>query len=109
MNDHATTMFLNTPTPANSRKKDGKVPVTRKRRREAEAELEAVNDSSGLGSQASIHVGKRAKRSSKKTLKRTPAGRGKVQIQQRDGGFNEEGKQTGPTKPPVKCCKSNIS
>ena len=97
------TMFLNTPTPTNSRKRDGNTPMTRKRRRELEAELEAGNDSSGVDSvevDTPVRPGKRAKRSSNVTPKQTPPGKGKPRVQQTDADSDEEGKRAGPSNPP---------
>ena len=98
------TKFLITPTPTNSRKKDPNTPMTRKRRRELEAELEVGNDSSGADSLevgTPIHGAKRAKRSSKPTPKRTPAlGKGKARLQQRDPDSDGEGKRASPSKSP---------
>ena len=96
------TMFLSTPTPANSRKKHGNTPMTRKRRRELEAG--EGNDSTGADSvevETPIHAGKRTKRSSKPTPKPTPGGKGKTRFQQRHTGSDEEEKQAGPSKPPT--------
>lgn len=99
--DHGITMFPspNTPTPTNSRRKSGKAPMTRKRRRELEAEDEAVNDSPGPDSQTSIHEGKRAKRSSKATPKQSPARKGKARALRIDVDSAEEGKRTSSSKP----------
>ena len=97
------TMFLSTPTPTNARKKDGTIPMTRKRRRELEAE--AGKDSpSGADSaevETPLHTGKRAKRPSGVTPKPTPGGKGKARFQQIDVDSDEEGKRAGPSKPPT--------
>lgn len=93
------TMFLGTPTPTNSRKKDGNTPMTRKRRRELEAEAERSTTADPAEVDTPIHASKRAKRSSKVTLKPTPGGKGKAQFQQRDADSDEEGKQAGPSRP----------
>lgn len=96
------TMFLSTPTPPNARKKDGTPPLTRKRRRELEAE--AAKDSASpdsAGAETSTHAGKRTKRSSKVTPKPTPGGKGKARFQQRDADSDEEGERAGPSKPPT--------
>lgn len=77
--------------------------MTRKRRRELEAELETGNDSSGVDSvevETPIHPGKRAKRSSKVTSKQSPAGKGKAPLQQGDADSDGEGKRAGPSNPP---------
>ena len=99
------TMFLNTPTPTNSRKQDRNPPMTRKRRRELEAELEAGNDSSGVDSvevETPVHAGKRARRPSKAIPKPTPSpGKGKSRFQQRDESSDEEGKRAGSSGPPM--------
>ena len=98
------TMFLGTPTPANSRKKEGNAPMTRKRRRELERELETGNDPSAvdfLEVETPTHPSKRPKRSSNLTPKQTPAGKGKARVQQRDPDSDEEGKRAGPSKPPI--------
>jgi hypothetical protein len=98
------TMFLSTPTPTNPRKKGGKTPMTRKRRRELEAELGAGNDSTGADSaeeDTPIHAGKRPKRSPNVTPKQTPGGKGKARLHQRDAGSDEEGRRSGPSKPPT--------
>ena len=96
-------MFLTTPTPTNSRKKDGNTPMTRKRRRELEAEAGAGNDSAGAGStemDTPTRAGKRPKRSSKTTSKRTPGGKGKARPRQRNATDSEEdGRRAGPSKP----------
>lgn len=76
--------------------------MTRKRRRELEAE--AGKDSSGADSaevDTPVHAGKRPKRSPKVTPKPTPGGKGKARFQQRDSDSGEEGKQASPSKPPT--------
>ena len=98
------TMFLSTPTPTNSRKKDGNTPMTRKRRRELGVELGAGNDSTSVDPaelETPIHAGKRAKRSSMATPKQTPGGKGKARLQQRDMDSDGEGRRAGPSKPPT--------
>jgi hypothetical protein len=96
------TMFLS-PTSTNARKKDDTPPMTRKRRRELEAE--AGKDSAGVDSaevETPLHGVKRAKRSSNATPKGpTPGGKAKVRFQQRDADSDEEGKRAGPSKPPT--------
>jgi len=97
------TMFFSTPTPTNSRKKDGNTPMTRKRRRDLEAE--AGKDSTDGADSAQVetpaHAGKRPKRSSKLTPKPTPREKGKTRFQQRDADSEEERRQAGPSEPPT--------
>ncbi|KAF9647056.1 hypothetical protein BDM02DRAFT_3117674, partial [Thelephora ganbajun] len=95
------TMFLSTPAPTNSRKNDGNTPMTRKRRRELEAE--AGKDPASANSvevESPVHAGKRARRSPKATPKPTPGGKGKQRFRQRDTVSDEE-KRAGPSKPPI--------
>ena len=97
-------MFLRTPTPTNTRKTNGTPPLTRKRRRELQAEAgrdsDAAADDSGQV-ETPIPASKRTKRPSKVTQKPTPGGKGKARFQQRDADSGEEGNRAGPSKPPT--------
>jgi len=76
--------------------------MTRKRRRELEAEV--GKDSAGADSvevETPIHADKRAKRSSKVTPKPTPGGKGKARFQQIDTHSGGEEERAGPSKPPT--------
>jgi len=66
--------------------------------------MEAGEDSTApdsAGVETPVPASKRAKRSSKPTLKPTPGGKGKTRFQQRDEESDEEGKRAGPSKPPT--------
>src|ERR1700753_250990 len=80
--------------------------MTRKRRRELEAEAGVANDSAGTGSaemDTLTRAGKRPKPSSKVESTRTPGVEGKVQPHQRNATrSDEDGEQAGPSKPPTR-------
>lgn len=95
------TIFF-TPTSTNSRKNDGNMPMTRKRRRELEAEAGGSTNPGGPAEvETPIHTGKRTKRSSKVTPQPTPGGKGKARFHQRDTESDEEGNRAGPSNPPA--------
>lgn len=77
------------------------MPMTRKRRRELEAEAGKDSTSDPAEVETPTHAGKRAKRSPKVTPKPAPGGKGKARFQQRDADSDEEGEKAGPSKPPM--------